>query len=577
MTNSNDSITIPTEILEIITNNFDSWLNKQGYLHTKTFKSKAPQILQKWLQDNCYPYSILKVIKTNNTTQLDIPKCPTCGKSLGIDGLIKGKEYCSIGCVSRSTKVQEKARTTNLKKFGVEHPAQNGKIKEKMQLTNIKKYGSVSPFGNKTVQEKIKNTNIERYGDENPFRYGGKRFTELMVEKFGVEHPSQNEEVLQRMKTTNMERYGVDNASKVQSVKDKISRQWRSPYWTSLVDTLKNKHITVNSTKEEYLVDETLHLKCDMCNHEWIRNGKEEKYGNRPQYIVCPDCASKQYSIKEKEVLEFVKSLTNEQIVENDRTVLGGKELDILIPTLNLAIEFNGTYFHSTNNFKDISKTYHAEKTNKCREKGIRLIHIFEYEWDSCKEKIQNLIKSAIGVYDTVLYARMCLVKPISASEYCEFLQKYHLQSSVNSPIRFGLFYGNKLVSVIGFGQSRFEPDTVELHRYCVKSGYRIIGGFSKLIAHSNIKNFVTYVDMAHFDGNGYKTLGFIEESITPPNYVYVRDREVVSRYRTQKHKLKDFLGEENFDANLSEIENMTNNRWLQIYDSGQMKMRYIG
>lgn len=572
---SQDCIIIPTEILEIICNNFDSWKNKQGYLHTYTFKRKAPQILQKWLHDNGYPYGILRLIKINNTTRLDIPKCPICGKSLGIDGLIKGREYCSFECASKSSKAREKARLTNLKRYGVEHAVQNSAIKEKMKQTNLKKYGSTSPFGNKTVKEKIKSTNLERYGDANPFSFGGKRFTDLMVERYGVEHAAQSEEVLQRMKNTNMDRYGVDNVSKVQSIKDKISRQWRSPYWTTLVDALKNKHITVNSTKEEYLVDETLHLKCDRCNHEWIRNGKEEKYGNRPQYIVCPNCASKQYSIKEKEVLEFVKSLTNEHIVENDRTVLGGKELDILIPTLNLAIEFNGTYFHSTNTFKDISNTYHAEKTNKCREKGIRLIHIFEYEWDSCKEKIQNLIKSAIGVYDAVLYARMCLVKPISASEYCEFLQKYHLQSSVNSPIRFGLFYGNELVSVIGFGQSRFESDTVELHRYCVKSGYRIIGGFSKLIAHSNIKDFVTYVDMAHFDGNGYKTLGFIEESITPPNYVYVRDGDVVSRYRTQKHKLKDFLGEENFDANLSEIENMTNNRWLQIYDSGQMKMRY--
>ena len=43
-----------------------------------------------------------------------------------------------------------------------------------------------------------------------------------------------------------------------------------------------------------------------------------------------------------------------------------------------------------------------------------------------------------------------------------------------------------------------------------------------------------------------------------------------------QKHKLADLLGEENFDSNLSETENMIANRYFQIYDCGNLKMRLV-
>jgi hypothetical protein len=53
-------------------------------------------------------------------------------------------------------------------------------------------------------------------------------------------------------------------------------------------------------------------------------------------------------------------------------------ELDIYLPEKNLAIEFDGLFWHNSNNK---FKNYHLKKTLLCEKQGIQLIHIFEYEW----------------------------------------------------------------------------------------------------------------------------------------------------------------------------------------------------
>lgn len=69
--------------------------------------------------------------------------------------------------------------------------------------------------------------------------------------------------------------------------------------------------------------------------------------------------------------------IEKEKIIQHDRNVLNGQELDFYIPSKKLAIEFNGNYWHS-----DLKKEkkYHFNKSKLADSKGIRLIHIWEYE-----------------------------------------------------------------------------------------------------------------------------------------------------------------------------------------------------
>lgn len=49
----------------------------------------------------------------------------------------------------------------------------------------------------------------------------------------------------------------------------------------------------------------------------------------------------------EIELQSFIESIYKGPIIKNDRKVLDGKELDVYLPEKNLAIEFNGLYWHS--------------------------------------------------------------------------------------------------------------------------------------------------------------------------------------------------------------------------------------
>jgi len=106
----------------------------------------------------------------------------------------------------------------------------------------------------------------------------------------------------------------------------------------------------------------------------------------------------------EKEIAEWCSSFSH--VIENDRLVLGGQEIDIYLPDYKLGIEYNGLYWHSTRFIED--KYYHYNKVKLAQEKNIRLLHIWEHEW----EEDQELIKSVIRYYCENLQQEILLEEP---------------------------------------------------------------------------------------------------------------------------------------------------------------------
>ena len=127
-------------------------------------------------------------------------------------------------------------------------------------------------------------------------------------------------------------------------------------------------------------------------------NGHEYNttFNNFQQGIGCPVCWSKSYSSKDEiEVAQFVKSLGID-IVENDRTQIVNPltqknlELDIWIPALNKAIEYNGEYWHS---FSQVIQKDTIKK-QECKKLGIDLLVIHDDKWIENQQLEQLLIKS---------------------------------------------------------------------------------------------------------------------------------------------------------------------------------------
>jgi len=514
-------------------------------------------------------------------TLKDKPKCD-CGNYVHFISFSKGyRQFCSTKCSRNSKETIQKTKKTILKRFGVENPSQSKQIKEKKIETTLKNYGVENPSQSKQIKEKRKKTNLKRFGVENPMQnveikekmkatnieqYGNIGFgfdrlrlkdvdwkkvkekrMKTCLEKYDAKTPFHSKDIQLKIKQTNLRKYGIENQS------------YR--YITNFNDYNKKKVILSKFMNDGYF-DRTSYCKYFNVSTFAAFNKLQQldiEYNNMPTT-----------SLLEKELFNYVMTLYHD-LKENDRSILQGKELDIYIPDKKMAIEFNGIYWHSELNGKN--KHYHLDKTKLCNAKDIQLIHIFENEWIEKQNIIKSVIAAKLGFFKKRLYGRKCKIIEISNNDKNNFIKENHLQGVDKSSIKLGLFYEGMLVSIMTFGNSRYNKKyQYEMHRYCSKMGYQIIGGASKLWSYFiNIykpKSVITYADRRYSNGRLYEKLGFNKTHISPPNYFYFKNGSgLMSRLQFQKHKLKNKLIY--FDSHLTEWDNMKKNNYDRIWDCG--------
>jgi len=292
--------------------------------------------------------------------------------------------------------------------------------------------------------------------------------------------------------------------------------------------------------------------------------------------IICTICNPIDSHISGQEILlqQFIKEQYNGDILLNDRHI--GKELDIFLPKINIAFEFNGIYWH---NELYRSSTYHLEKTELCEKNGIKLIHIYQDDWTYKENIVKSRIINILNLTQNKIFARKCEIKEITDNNLIRsFLNENHIQGFIGSQVKLGLFYDNELVSLMTFGKQRknmgikSEIDTFEMLRFCNKINTNIVGGASKIfnyfIKNYNPKEIITYADRSWSNGNLYKQLGFELVHKTQPNYYYIVDGIRKNRFNYRK----DILIKDGFDPNKSEHEIMLERKIYRIYDSGHLK-----
>ena len=273
-------------------------------------------------------------------------------------------------------------------------------------------------------------------------------------------------------------------------------------------------------------------------------------------------------SIKEIEVADYVASLIGENnIVRNCKQIITPYELDVYIPNKKLAIEFNGVYYHSSGAKEDdaYAKDRHLIKTQLCEEKGVQLLHIFEYEWDENKDIWQSVIKSKLGLTEKI-YARKTKLVNITPRQAKEFCIKNHLQGYASSSINRGLIDENgDLIMVATFAKPRYNSNyALELIRLCTKIGYTVVGGASKI---TKGLNFISYANRRWSNGKVYKALGMNLVSVTEPCYWYTFKGRLYHRSSFMKYKLQNKLAK--FDPSKTEVENCYENGFRRIWDCG--------
>lgn len=425
---------------------------------------------------------------------------------------------------------REKAKLTNLKKYGVENPTQNKEVYDKIIKTNIEKYGYKSPMQNEEILNKANETMIERYGGIGSQSEKIKeKIQKTMIEKYGVNHNMKLDSCIQKREETWLEKYGVDNPSKVDEIQEKkiktslknwgvdhplknnevmkkIRKTNNERYGVDYpmqseevrkksIETMNKKYgVDHNSQHQErndkmiqnnlkkygtehpfqsdlfrrnsmviaqdpnyikYLRDNISLFYCDCSkDHNFEINSNLYHTRNRDRVPLCTICypISENSSIKEKELLSYIESIYSGNIIPNYRD---GYEIDIYLPDLNLGFEFNGIYWHSEK-FLDIN--YHFNKSNYFSDRDIKIIHIWEDDWDNKNDIIKSKIRSLLD-------------KSNSIDNNIRIIED---QNNIS------LYYDNKLVSYALFDNNRL-IDYIEL--------FSVRNGLSKILKYLIINN----------------------------------------------------------------------------------------
>lgn len=290
---------------------------------------------------------------------------------------------------------------------------------------------------------------------------------------------------------------------------------------------------------------------------------------------------------EENEIKDYILSLNNTASIEKARHILDTKyEIDIYLPEYSLGIEYNGSVYHASLGgvYSDLAKDYHRNKFLLAKEKGIHLLNIFDVDWQTKKEKIKAVIKDII-IPPTRLYARKCVVKQIDRKISDEFCKLYHLQSASNlSIINYGLYYNSELYAVISLGKLRLKKQKekgFEIHRYCVKSNYTIIGGAEKLLSQFESdyhpQYLLSYSDNDYFTGQIYNKIGFKFSGYPALPYYWFYKNCELKREKCQVHILKEHYPElykESIENNASNKEDYIMLRLgaKKVYRSGNTK-----
>jgi len=276
-----------------------------------------------------------------------------------------------------------------------------------------------------------------------------------------------------------------------------------------------------------------LEFECKSCGHINKKTLQAFERGS-----LCEKCYPLSRSRFEIEICNFLEA-EGVNFKASDRTVLNGKEIDILVSDYRIGIEANGLFWHSELN-ADKDRYYHLMKTENMLKNKYKLIHIFEDDWRDKQEICKSLILHKLGLTKRKVYARKCIVKELSKKEEIDFFNKTHINGFAKSRKCLGLYFKDELIAAMSVRipyQKKYK-DTIEIARFSTALNTAVIGGLSKLLkkisAYAKKEKFLkvlSYADRLFGEGDGYKTCGFSYEGNTGLSYWYTDGRVRISRF----------------------------------------------
>lgn len=434
----------------------------QKCAHTKRAKEKKCEI--------CGDPAIEKYCRAKKTR-----KCAYCKKEYEYECKKGASIYCSISCSVKNPEVTARRNATQIERYGA-----LGFNTQKQKDTMIERYGHAVPAKNEKVKEKIRQTQYKKNGGK--FAFNTEKQKQTMVERYGGHGILSDPEKFEQHKATMKQMYGVEFPS-------------QDPYFA-------NKAMESIIENHGHLFSKGVISKLNTEAAQKI----EDELGVTVEY---------------------------EKLVD-------GKFFDLYLPDFNIYIDINPTITHNSdkafaclrNKCEDgctehepTSESYHYERAMLAKEKGFKLIQI--YEWESFDDLIK-LIYHKTSQTKNKISGHSCEAKKIEQSEANKFLKEYHVQGAARKQEHcYGLYYKDELVAVSTFSPSRFKSKYEwEFMRYAVKKDYHIYGASKKLfnmfIEEVSPNSIISYIDFNHTTTDTFmSSLDFKEIDPTGPREVW--------------------------------------------------------
>lgn len=454
--------------------------------------------------------------------------CTLCNSGVEYDiclsRMISGQKKC-CGCV-KSSEIRKRYFKDQ---YGVENVSQLKEVKQRKKDTALSNYGVENISQSEEIKQKKINTTLKN---------------------FGVSFPQQSEEVKAKSKTSYQEKYGVDHISQSEEIKERKR-------FTFVLQNPEVIEHTKNLNLERYgFASHMQHDKYRYSLRNWCDQNIDKLSGS---------------SQSETKLLEWIKTIHPSA----KKVRIEGKELDIFIPEINIGIEFDGLYWHCDEVAEE--KLNLLQKTNYFNQRGIKVIHILEHEWNQRESQVKSFLKSKLGCNQERIAARKCeLVWSSSEEEILKagkLITQTHIQKMPrNTKYVANCYYEGRLVGTACFGPHHRGTEQWVLTRYCTIEGVTVQGLLSKVskIASEELKqDIISWADRRFSEGEGYRKAGWIEEEVLPPDYMYFKGLNVISKQSRQKKLIGT-------PTHMTESEHAKMDGLRRIWDCGKIRFKFL-
>lgn len=273
--------------------------------------------------------------------------------------------------------------------------------------------------------------------------------------------------------------------------------------------------VRLRLTRQEFLqIQNTQHTALPfICGygHEFTLTG--QRFMERP---FCQQCFG-WISAPEMQVRIFLTDLCPEESVQGNvkSPFPGVHEIDIFLPGLRLAVEFDGLYWHQER--EGHKNDRHLTKREILAQHQVRLVQIRADEWEFKRPIVESMLRSLCRKSTARVGARELQIRQVTPQSAHDFLEKNHLMGSFRAARTVGLFRGEELLCVLSY---RVHQDgSLEIARFASQLNLHVSGGFTKLLQHverlTNPTCVISWVDLRYANGHSLELAGFKCERIT--------------------------------------------------------------